>query len=144
MPEAVPPTDPDAPVPAQTDDLPPVVQGSGVERRRGKRLTSHRLVHCLIAVGSGEPTLAAMVLDVSRLGVGLIVARPVQPGSALVVRLPEAGQGRPTLDLTARAAHCGELMTGRYLVGAEFVEPLGEEELGSLLSRMKRTPARGG
>jgi PilZ domain len=139
MPDAVPPTDSAL---ADTPRRPPELRWPAVERRRARRLSSDPLLHCLVDVGPGKPMLAAVLLDVSQWGAGLVIPRPAPPGAALVVRLPEAGQERPAVELATRAVHCGELSPGWHLLGVEFVRTLREEEFGVLLVRMKRRPGR--
>ncbi len=113
------------------------------ERRRAARRSSTRLLHCLVLVGAGAAASAALLLDVSRWGAGLVVYRPVPPGASVVVRVAEAGRSRPAADLPGRAVHCGELGAGRHVLGVEFDRPLGEAELQALLNRTQGPPGGG-
>lgn len=74
---------------------------------------------------------SAVVLDLSRTGVGLILDRPFHPRDTLVVRIPTTTQG--WLSHLVRVQHCTCLAEGRYQVGCSFVRPLSQEQLSNHL-----------
>jgi hypothetical protein len=106
------------------------------ERRRSIRQTAKRLLHCLVCVAGASPATAAVLLDLSHSGAGLVVARPLPAGVDVVVRIARAGEARPSVDLPARVVHAAELGLGRCLLGVELATPLGTAELRAIQARM--------
>jgi hypothetical protein len=110
------------------------------ELRRAKRLPAVRVLHCRVSVVPEEPDLPAIVFDLTADGVGLMVSRLIKFGQTFVIRLAEAGAGRPALELPARAIRARPLNPGWFSVGAEFFQPLIEQELSAILNRMGCSP----
>jgi hypothetical protein len=66
------------------------------------------------------------VRDISQGGVALILRRPFERGTNLILDLAtNAGELR---GLPARVVHAWE-MDGRWIIGCEFASPLNEDEL---------------
>jgi hypothetical protein len=78
-------------------------------------------------------TLWARVRDVSTGGVGLLVSRPLAPGSFLAVELRAPGMRYP-LVLEARVAHTNLQPDGSWLLGCILLYKLPEEMLPALLT----------
>jgi hypothetical protein len=86
---------------------------------------------CTTAVSVVEEPGAFRVLDVSIDGVGLRVARRVEPGALLAVGLsnPAKGLAKTVLVRVARVTPDG----GGWLVAGTFLTPLTYQELTSLV-----------
>ena len=70
-------------------------------------------------------------MDISTGGIGLMLARRIEPGTTLHVRLLGSGLRR-TLEM--RVIHMAELAPGCWLLGGAFSGHLDVAELPSLLS----------
>ncbi len=75
----------------------------------------------------------AWVHNISTGGVLMLVARPVEPGSVLAVKLLKLSDPAPYMHLL-RVVHVREDAGGCYLVGAAFVDEVSEDDLGDLLN----------
>lgn len=78
------------------------------------------------------PELPTRIRDVSRVGIGLICAAPIPPGSFIVIHLDHSGR-EPTR-LQARVVRNAPLESRNWLVGCVFVKDLGSDEF-TLLRR---------
>jgi hypothetical protein len=74
---------------------------------------------------SPEP---ALLYDISRLGVGLILARESPPGTVLLLNLPGPRAG-DTLTRSAKVVQATALPGDRWLVACRLNHPLSEQEL---------------
>jgi hypothetical protein len=74
----------------------------------------------------------AWILDLSLRGVGMQLARPLNPGQhfALLVR---SNDGLRTFELAGTVCHCDPVPHGDWLVGCELTIALTPEELDQLL-----------
>ncbi|MFL5240485.1 MAG: PilZ domain-containing protein [Gemmataceae bacterium] len=71
----------------------------------------------------------ARVPDISAGGVGLLVKRPIPPGTDLLIELASARLNCRPRALTARAIHATRQANGDWLVGCAFREPMLEKDL---------------
>src|SRR5947209_1064687 len=72
-------------------------------------------------------TKAAVIQNVTANGIGLLLGRPVEPGTLLLVQADGAA-GFP-FERLACVVHTREQVDGRWLVGCKFAAPLQEDEL---------------
>ena len=72
------------------------------------------------------------VLDLSMQGVGLQVARPLEPGHFLVV-LMKTNDGKRLYELPAQVIRCDPLLFGEFQIGCELAITLTMEDLDQLL-----------
>jgi hypothetical protein len=70
----------------------------------------------------------AHLYDISRVGVGLVMARGLRQGTVVLLNLPGRRPG-DTLTQSARVVHSALLPDGRWLVGCRLSRPLGDVEL---------------
>ena len=100
-----------------------------VERRAAVRFPSDKRATCQPLRGNKDDQWIAQLHDVSVVGVGVVVPRPFQPGTAL------------TLEVSTEAADYKFLMKvvrtevrspGHWLLGCVFARALSEEELQNL------------
>lgn len=101
------------------------------ERRAAPRLDSTLKLACY-PVGSGlRERRQARVRNVSRTGIGLLVDRPWQTGTILIVEFP------PTEDtakaVRARVIHATAQLGGLFLVGCSFEPSLTDTEVQLLV-----------
>ena len=88
--------------------------------------------HLTVAVGcDGRP---AKVKDVSIQGARLIVDHPFLPGTVITITLANTA-GFCTRTLRMRVRHVLEREDGRYFTGGDFVNPLNQDELQTLLEK---------
>jgi hypothetical protein len=81
---------------------------------------------------SREATWAARILDVSATGVGLVLSRRFEPGTALLIELPnDAADGSVVVIGRVRQVTGGK--DGRWLVGCALASPLSDHDLHELL-----------
>ena len=78
----------------------------------------------------GQEWQRAWVLDLSLGGVGLLLSRPLEQGSEVVIVLKSATQ---TFELAAHVCHSSRQQDGDWIVGCEFVKKLTNEERDTLL-----------
>jgi hypothetical protein len=83
----------------------------------------------------------ATLCDISRRGVGLTFCFRPAIDTLLPVGLPNSHSRRPYLRLL-RVAYAEPLDECRWQGGGQFVRPLSEEELRSILHRINRKSAR--
>jgi len=74
----------------------------------------------------------AWVLNLSRAGVGLHMARNLEPGTLLVIQLKGNGGGK-SYELAAQVAHATPQLDNEWLIGCAFLRPLSEQDLDDLL-----------
>ena len=74
----------------------------------------------------------AWVLDVSLGGVGLLLGRPLQPGTPVVVCITGAEDGK-IHELPAEVVHATREVGGEWVVGCRLTQELSREELEALL-----------
>ena len=85
-----------------------------------------------VYLGEDHEFQHACLANLSRHGVGLILARPIPSGVELTIQI-RGNDGSRVYDLTARVAHCTEEPHGDWAVGCEFIHPLSPDDLDNLL-----------
>jgi hypothetical protein len=111
----------------------------------GERRASPRyccMSECLVRMeGAAEPLdWPGMVYNISAGGIGLALPFPAVAGSILVIE--PRGRRRAPMPLRARVLRCG-LQKFVWFHGAEFVAPLGEEELEWWLTELRADRSSG-
>jgi hypothetical protein len=74
------------------------------------------------------------VLTISRTGIGFTTNRQFWPGRILIVDLSDDSKGI-SLRLPVRVIHATPKKKNRWLIGCEFISPLSQEELQTLLGK---------
>jgi len=80
----------------------------------------------------GQEYQRAWVLTLSRGGVGLHVARKLEPGTLLVIQLKGNASGK-SYELAAQVAHVTPQLGDEWLIGCAILRPLTEQDLDDLL-----------
>jgi len=99
---------------------------AAVENRRAARLRVDGRTPCFL-FSAELPLATAVVLDVSPLGVGLLVPAPL-PAGALVSVILAKQSSLPAPARIARVVYCQEQAGGLYRVGGRFVTRLSDGE----------------
>src|SRR5437773_9359202 len=102
------------------------------DRRQAERFPVTSGTSCEFAAPLGEDLGPTRIKNVSTSGIGLLVSRPVQPGSMLTVAVLNKSKGFNKI-LLVQVAHVTPGAGGTYLVGGTFVTPLTYQELTSLV-----------
>jgi hypothetical protein len=104
------------------------------ERRACVRLSTNQELSCQPITGSKAQEQRTGWLgrlrDISPGGAGLLLSQRFEPGSMLIVELEAK---RPTRSFAGQVVHATLDESGRWIVGCEFIRPLSEKELQSLL-----------
>jgi hypothetical protein len=87
---------------------------------------------CCFASDGEAGSPPARVRDISTTGIGLLLEQPLKPGAVLILRL-QVSDGRLSRPLPARVMHSTPQPDGGWLVGCQFVRPLGSQQLRALL-----------
>lgn len=74
----------------------------------------------------------AWILDLSQKGLGMQVARPIQPGRLIMISI-KSSDGTRTFDLSARVMHCNPAPLNEWSLGCELMTSLSPDELEMLL-----------
>jgi hypothetical protein len=77
----------------------------------------------------------ARVPDISAGGVGLLVKRPIPPGTDLLVELVSARPHSRPRPLTARAVHATRQSNGDWLIGCAFSGQIDDVYIRELLKK---------
>jgi hypothetical protein len=117
-----------APTPDCTAPAPTPADRRRADRRRPVQNTVGRLSD----IADDEELARGLVWDVSTTGVSLLLAGRVEPGTLARAELTN-GAGT-TVRRVARVVRLSRLGTGDYALGAQFVQPLDEAELGAFLA----------
>jgi hypothetical protein len=104
-----------------------------MDRRAWERHASNLRVSCGRIADGTEPRLTARVKDICPGGIGLVVQRPYQPGTVLVLRIHTHAQNAPGV-LFARVVHVRAHTGIEWITGCTFASPLDEEEYRALMS----------
>lgn len=89
------------------------------EKRQSPRLPLG--VPILVESLSGDsPNLRVRARDISKSGIGLLCARPMELGMLILLRLPQHG-GKP-IEIQCKVVRCEDVGDGLYVVGATFEE----------------------
>jgi hypothetical protein len=103
---------------------------AAAENRRAPRLQMDGRTPCFL-FSAELPLATAVVLDVSPLGIGLLVPVPLPPG-ALVSLILARQSSLPAPARLTRVIYCQEQPGGLYRVGGRFVTSLSDSEFQSL------------
>jgi hypothetical protein len=102
------------------------------ERRGAERLPLEPTSVCRVMCEGQEGEPQATVRDLSATGIGLLIDRPLKPGSVLILSL-QTGDHRLARPLPVRVMHSSPATEGNWLVGCQFVRRLSDPELHVLL-----------
>jgi serine/threonine protein kinase len=105
----------------------PMRAGAPPERRLEVRHTCPHRPALRVTTGTGE-TLTVVLANVSRSGIGLLVDRPLDEGTEVVVLAPGAGFQEPRR-VPARVVRRGDRPEGGWSAGCRLAVPLSDEEL---------------
>lgn len=107
-------------------------QLAALQRRRDRRyrcgLATTSKLHC---TDSGK-ILGAWVFNLSRSGVGLEMAQPLDPGQQVEIHLKTTNNDTP-VKLAGHVIHATPVANGAWRVGCRFAEKLSADALESLL-----------
>jgi hypothetical protein len=101
-------------------------------RRNSARQPSSRPLPRRLCAGDAREQLDAWILDLSVNGIGLVVDKPVEVGTLLLLELETCPQAAP-LTVWANVVHCQPTGDGEYRIGCQFVTPLADDDLEVLL-----------
>jgi hypothetical protein len=95
--------------------------GAGVEKRRAARMDvqSNVVVAPLNADGSVGAAFTALTRNISFVGIGLLLSKPLTAGQQVIVRLPRGA--KPAMLMVCHVMHVRPLADGLYAMGVEFV-----------------------
>jgi hypothetical protein len=110
-------------------------------RRSTLRTSLARGSTCHVVLPPDFRCCAALVHDVSRWGVGLVIAEPLPLGAALAIR--PAGPAEPGRLLGVRVRHVTPLGDGRWLVGCAHATDLTADEVRVLAEALKASMITG-
>src|SRR5437016_5944093 len=102
-----------------------------VERRMAMRYPVNADTTCPMVMPVKDDLGPARVRDVSTDGVGLLLSRPVEPGSYIVVTLKNQAQNFSRIQLV-QVVHATKA-AGGYSIGGTFLTLLTHAELSKLL-----------
>jgi hypothetical protein len=119
------------------DELPgsearPAADLAAIERRAAARHTCPLAVPCRVAGAPREESWMTRVRDLSELGIGLVLAYPLAPGTSLTVELPFPEEAEPRL-LGVCVVHSTPRDEGGYAIGCVFEDRLRRNDLKALL-----------
>src|SRR5262245_9509717 len=100
-------------------------------RRAARRRPARNTIGRLSGIADGRELARGLVWDVSTTGVCLLLTDRVEPGTLARAELTNGGGAAVCRVL--RVVRLSRLGTGEYALGAQFVRPLGEEELGAFV-----------
>ena len=109
----------------------PVNGRTQIERRAWVRYPG-RLGAFHLLDNNDEPRCWAQINEVSRGGVAVWLRAPVAVGTRLLIEVPET-PARSSVPVLMRVIHATPASRGQWLVGCEFIQPLGDDELQALL-----------
>jgi hypothetical protein len=122
---------------------PPLVKDSSLRVCERQACNLRTSCHPVAARTGADLLWSAKVRDISPRGVGLVLDRRFEPGTALAIEVPEA-PARPAETLLVRVAHATELPGGQWLLGCSFLNELGSDEIQLLLSGAPTATAAAG
>jgi PilZ domain len=103
------------------------------EHRRWARTPSQPGVHALVVIGEKDDRLRAEVRNISPGGAGLVLARELEPGRAVLMDLHNQANGF-RCQVSARVVYTADLSTGDVLHGCMFTRELSALEVRGLLA----------
>jgi hypothetical protein len=101
------------------------------DRRQTERYPVNADAACPFVSPVVEDFGPVRIRDVSMTGVGLLLARRVEPGTLLAVTLTSRGRGFNKV-VMVRVTHSTP-MTGGHLIGGAFTTPLTYQEMTTLV-----------
>jgi PilZ domain len=108
----------------------------GTERRTWSRFPSEQDLSCQPAVclhrSEVGTTWLGRVVDISRTGIGFATSRWFEPGTVLTIVLSDEPKGL-LLQRPARVIHAMPKRKSRWMIGCEFVSPLSDDDLQTLV-----------
>jgi hypothetical protein len=119
-------------------DQPAEPQPDG-DRRATDRYPSNALIVCRPLALPKKESLAALVQDVGRRGISLVLRYPLNPGTVLVIDLSDLTGGAPE-PILARVVHVQPRAGGRWLVGCALQKELTEQQLAACLAEPEQQP----
>jgi hypothetical protein len=111
---------------------------AGSERRRSVRYACVLAAVDVSGNAAFVPVLPVMpgwpirILDISMHGIGIHAGDELAEGAQLTIRLYSRG-GQPSAARQVRIVRTSQQTDGTWIAGAEFIEPIAEEELQMLL-----------
>lgn len=119
-------------VPLQTGNF---EKAAKTDRRAWIRLPRSPEVCCqntiTVSKDVAETAWLGRVRDISPCGIGLIMCRPFERDTVLIIELSAKPQGAHPL--TARVVHSTPETNGRWVIGCAFARSVSQEELQSFL-----------
>lgn len=106
---------------------PPTIPASAAERRIAPRRQPAMGTVCRLDSEDG-PAALALVWNISRTGISVLVPEPRPAGTVLTGYL-EKTESDHMQRITMRIIHVKKLEAGDYFLGAHFDHPLSDEEL---------------
>jgi c-di-GMP-binding flagellar brake protein YcgR len=85
-----------------------------------------------VLVGEKQEMQRGWLLNLSQGGAAMLLNRPLEAGQPVVLRIQKL-EGNSAVELAARVVHSAPQLNGDWAVGFEFVRPLTDEELETLL-----------
>ncbi len=101
------------------------------ERRQEFRYPCNLDVVCRPVMSDGAALVTAQGRDISENGIRLTVARPVEPGGLMDMRIQDSAQNI-SLSRLLRVIYIQAEPDGRWTLGGEFYHELSYEELEAL------------
>jgi c-di-GMP-binding flagellar brake protein YcgR len=109
-------------------------QGTGHEQRRSVRYSCVLDASCWTSDAvEFNTSVSAVVLNISRGGMALLIGQHFEPGTILTVGLDSTTQDFLP-PLKARVVHAQQRPNGDWVLGCAFVRPLTDEDLQALLA----------
>jgi len=121
---------PEQATPFSAPSSPPSV---GPERRSNQRYPFREAASCYALNAKRFERYWAWIRDVSVSGVGMLLSRPLEPETLLIIEAQSTSR-RLLLPLTARVVHSTKQTEGNWVIGCAFIRELNAEELQALLS----------
>lgn len=111
------------------------VMAVGAERRRSFRFCCKlRAARVGAESVAFKPSRLARVVNISRGGIAIHVAEPFDAGTVLTVRLYASFNNPVSATMEIRVLHRREEANGTWVLGAEFVQELADNELQTYLA----------
>jgi hypothetical protein len=83
-------------------------------------------------LAEGQECQRAWILDLSQGGVGLLLSRPLEAGSKVMIVVKSSNSDK-TFELVGHICHSSRQADGDWIVGCEFEKKLAVEALDELL-----------
>lgn len=106
---------------------------TATDRRAHVRYAPAPETTCQLTAGGNNSVWWASVMDIATGGIGLLVSRRFEPGTLLAIGVENKDREFSHM-LVARVVHVRKESASRYVLGARFISPLGDDELQVLLT----------